>query len=242
MSIKGYIHSHESFGTVDGPGVRYVVFMQGCPLRCKYCHNSDTWNLKEAKHMESPEETFKEIMKYKNFIKTGGVTVTGGEPLLQAEFIKELFKLCKEAGIHTTIDTSGYVFSDKVKEALEYTDLVLLDIKSIDPETYFDLTKVELTPTLEFLDYLKEKNIKAWVRHVIVPGITDRDDHLEKLAGYVAEYPNVEKVELLPYHTLGEHKWENQGMEYELKGVPALSKERFENAKEIFKRKGLSLK
>ena len=241
MNTIGYIHSHESFGTVDGPGVRYVVFMQGCPLKCKYCHNADTWKIKDAKFKETSSETYKEILKYKNFIKTGGVTITGGEPMLQPEYVEGLFKLCKENGIHTTLDTSGYIFNDKVKEVLKYTDLVLLDIKSIDENMYKYITEVELDPTLKFLKYLSEKNIKVWIRHVIVPGLTDNDEHLSKLADYISEYSNIEKIELLPYHTLGEHKWEEMGMEYSLKGVPSLSKERLENAKEIFKKRGIKV-
>ena len=148
-NIIGNIHSYESFGTVDGPGIRFVLFLQGCPLRCKFCHNPDTWNLTGGKIKESAKETFEKIKKYKGYFgKKGGVTVTGGEPLLQAEFILELFKLCKEEGIHTAIDTSGYIFNDKVKEVLEYTDLVLLDIKAIDEKVYKELTRVELKNTL----------------------------------------------------------------------------------------------
>lgn len=242
MELKGCIHSHESFGTVDGPGIRYVVFTQGCPLRCRYCHNADTWKIEDAKYRETPEETFKEICKYKNFIKSGGVTVTGGEPFMQPDYVKELFKLCKADGIHTTVDTSGYILSDKVKEALEYVDLVLLDIKCIDPKTHKELTLVELAPVLEFAEYLKSINKKVWIRHVIVPGITDNDEFLNKLADYVKTMDNVEKVELLPYHTLGEYKWEKIGEHYSLKGVPPLSKERLENAREIFKKRGLAVK
>lgn len=240
--IKGYIHSHESFGTVDGPGIRYVVFTQGCPLRCKYCHNSDTWIKDGAKYIETPEQTFLEICKYKNYIKTGGVTVTGGEPLTQPEYIKELFKLCKADGIHTTIDTSGYVLNDKVKEALEFTDLVLLDIKAINPEQYKDLTGVELEPTLKFASYLKEIGKPMWVRHVVVPGITDNDVYLNQLADYLKSFDNLQMVEVLPYHSLGEFKWEKMGMEYPLKGIEQLSSERVIEVKQIFKDRGLKVK
>lgn len=239
---KGYIHSYESFGTVDGPGIRYVVFTQGCPLRCKYCHNADTWRKEEAKFIETPKDTFLEICRYKNFIKTGGVTVTGGEPLTQPEYVKELFKLCKEEGIHTAVDTSGYIFTEKVKEALEYTDLVLLDIKCIDEKIYKELTGIELSNTLKFLEYLQEKNIKVWVRHVVVPGITDNNTLLIKLAEYIRQFSNVEKVELLPYHTMGEYKWEKMGMEYPLKGVKSPTKHRMEEVKKIFKERGLSVR
>ena len=154
--MEGYIHSFESFGTKDGPGIRFVLFMQGCPLRCLYCHNVDTWNVKDKKFMMTPEEVMKEILKVKGFIRTGGVTVSGGEPLLQSEFITELFKLCKENGIHTAVDTSGYIFNEKVKEVLKWTDLVLLDIKHINPNKYKKLTSVSLEHTLKFSEYLSE--------------------------------------------------------------------------------------
>lgn len=240
--VKGYIHSHESFGTVDGPGIRYVIFTQGCPLRCKYCHNCDTWRREDAKFMETPEQTFLEICKYKNFIKKGGVTVTGGDPLTQPEYVKELLKLCKNDGIHTAIDTSGYLFNDKVKEALEYADLVLLDIKSIDPIQHKDLTGVALDNTLKFAEYLRDIGKTMWIRHVVVPGITDNDELLNKLADYLVQFDNVEKVEILPYHSLGEYKWQKMKMDYPLKGVPQLSPERAEQIREMFRARGLSVK
>lgn len=241
--ITGKIHSKESFGTVDGPGIRYVLFLQGCPLRCKFCHNPDTWEFGSGKFQETPEETVREIKKYRNFFRNGGgVTITGGDPLMQPDFIREVYKLCKKEGIHTALDTSGCLFNEKAKEVLEYVDLVLLDIKSIDPDVYKDLTKFDQEPTLKFAEYLKEKNIKTWIRHVIVPGITDNDENLAKLADYVKTLPNVELVELLPYHTLGEFKYDELNIEYPLKGVEALSKERLENAREIFLSRGLKVK
>lgn len=161
---------------------------------------------------------------------------------MQPDYIREVFKLCKKDGIHTALDTSGCLFNEKAKEVLEYVDLVLLDIKSIDPDVYKDLTKFEQEPTIKFAEYLKEKNIKTWIRHVIVPGITDNDENLTKLADYVKTLPNVELVELLPYHTLGEFKYDELGIEYPLKGVEALSKERLENAREIFRSRGLKIK
>lgn len=233
----GNIHSYESFGTVDGPGIRFVVFLQGCPLRCKFCHNPDTWNATGAKIKESAEKTFEKIRKYKGYFgKKGGVTLTGGEPLVQSEFVLELFKLCKKDGIHTALDTSGYIFNDKVKEVLEYTDLVLLDIKAIDEKVYKELTGVELKNTLEFANYLKEINKKTWIRHVVVPKITDNDELLDRLANYVSKFDNVEKVEILPYHKLGEFKYKELGMKYVLEGVEELSKERFKNAVSIFEK------
>lgn len=240
--IKGRIHSHESFGTVDGPGIRYVIFMQGCPLRCRFCHNPDTWNPKDFKREETPEETFKEILKYKNFIKKGGVTITGGEPLLQAEYVKEVFALCKKEGIHTALDTSGYIFNDTVKEALNYTDLVLLDIKCIDENIHKNLTSVELNPILKFLEYLKSINKKIWIRHVVVPEITDDDKLLEKTADFIKSIGEiVEKVEILPYHTLGKYKWEQLGLKYSLENTPPLSPERAEKIREMFREKGLKV-
>lgn len=242
--ITGKLHSYESCGTVDGPGLRYVVFTQGCPLRCKYCHNPDTWKLADATYEESAEFVLKEIARYKAFFKNGGgMTLTGGEPLMQPKFAKELFKLCKENDIHTAVDTSGLLFNDLVKETLEYVDLVLLDIKCMDEDIYRDLTKVELAPTLEFARYLKEINKKVWIRHVLVPGITDRDDLLEKFADFVVSLGSVvERVEILPYHNLGEYKWSEIGMEYELKDVEPPSVERVENAKKIIASRGISVR
>lgn len=241
--IKGKLHSYESCGTVDGPGLRYVIFTQGCPLRCKYCHNPDTWKMADATYEESAEFVFKEISRYKPFFRNGGgMTMTGGEPLMQPKFAREVFKLCKEDGIHTAVDTSGFYLNDEVKETLKYVDLVLLDLKCIDPEIYKDLTKVDLEPTLKFAKYLAEIGKPVWVRHVLVPGITDRDDLLEELADFMATLGNIEKVEILPYHSLGEYKWQEMGMEYELKGVEAPSQERVENAKKIIGSRGLSVR
>lgn len=232
--IKGKIHSFESFGTVDGPGIRYVIFMQGCPLRCKFCHNPDTWEIENFKKSESVENTFKEILKYKNFIKTGGVTITGGEPLVQAKFVKEVFKLCKENNINTALDTTGFILNEDVKEALKYTDLVLLDIKSLNRELHKKLTGVDLEPVLKFIDYIKENNKKVWIRHVVVPTLTDNDELLDELGNFIKSLGDiVEKVEILPYHTLGKYKWEELKIPYSLEGISDLPEER---AKEIRKR------
>lgn len=240
--ILGNIHSYESMGTVDGPGIRFVVFLQGCPLRCKFCHNPDTWDVKEKKIQESPEETLKKIKRYKNYFgKKGGVTVTGGEPLVQSEYVLELFKLCKQEGIHTALDTSGYIFNEKVKEVLKYTDLVLLDIKAIDKEIYRDLTRVELDNTLKFLNYLQEIKKPVWVRHVVVPTITDNDELLEETAKFISKFENVEMVEILPYHTLGVFKYQELGLEYPLKDIEDLGYERKVEIMEIFKKQGLEV-
>jgi len=235
----GYINSVETFGTVDGPGIRYVLFLQGCLLKCKYCHNRDTWEKENYKKAISVEEVFKEILRYKNFIKNGGVTLSGGEPLLQPEFCLELFKLLKNEGLHTALDTSGFMFNDKTKAILQYTDLSLLDIKSINPCVYKELTGTPIDNTLSYLNYLKDNNMKAWIRHVIVPTITDNDKDLENLAKFLFNYKDtVQRVDLLPYHTMGIIKWEKLNKDYPLKNIEPLSKERLDNAKAIFKKYG----
>ncbi len=240
--MQGKIHSLESFGTVDGPGIRFVVFLQGCPLRCLYCHNPDTWDTKGgSKYLFTPDELLAEVLRYKSFITKGGVTVTGGEPLLQAEFVKEFFLLCKEEGIHTALDTSGAIATRGALNALDNTDLVLLDIKSIDAVQHKELTGVKMNNTLKCLEYLEKNNIPTWVRHVIVPGWTDNDTLLKKLADFLVPYQCVEKVELLPYHDMGTRKYEQMGLEYSLKGVAPLSDERIQNARKIFETAGLKL-
>lgn len=240
--VLGNIHSYESMGTVDGPGIRYVVFLQGCPLRCKFCHNPDTWKIGERKIEESAEATLKKIVRYKNYFgKKGGVTVTGGEPLVQSDYVLELFKLCKKEGIHTALDTSGYIFNEKVKEVLEYTDLVLLDIKAIDEEVYRSLTSVEIDNTLKFAKYLNEIGKKVWIRHVVVPTITDDDEMLERTAKFISELKNVEMVEILPYHTLGVFKYKELGIDYPLVGIGDLSYERKAEIIELFKKYNLAV-
>lgn len=239
--MEGNIHSFESFGTVDGPGIRYVVFMQGCPMRCKYCHNPDTWQVGAGKKYTA-EAVFKEILKYKNYIKSGGVTVSGGEPLLQSEFIAELFRLLKAEGIHTALDTSGVTFDkdnpqsvEKHLSVLRYTDLVLLDIKHIDEDEHKALTGFSNKRMLDFAQFLSENGKKMWIRHVLVPDITDKDEYLQKLKQFISGLKTVERVEVLPYHTMGEVKYERLGMQYPLKGVLPPSKERIENARKILK-------
>lgn len=243
MTITGRIHSIETCGTVDGPGVRFVVFTQGCPLRCKYCHNPDSWKFSDGKEI-SVDELINEIKKYKAYMKFsgGGVTATGGEPLMQPDFIKELFKRCKEEGIHTTIDTSGYINIDNAKEVLEFTDLVLLDIKSINYNVYKNLTGVDLNPTLEFAKYLSEINKPIWIRFVLVPNITDNEEDIKALAKFLSNLKNVEVVELLPFHKMGEYKWEELGYEYELKDTTTPNAEEIEKVKNIFKNYNLNIK
>lgn len=240
MSLIGRIHSLESFGTVDGPGIRFVVFLQGCPLRCLYCHNPDTWDVtKDTKYQMTPEELLAEVVRYKSFIAKGGVTVTGGEPLLQPDFLNAFFRLCRSEGIHTALDTSGYICSPKALEVLEYTDLVLLDIKTMNPELHPILTGVGPENTLRFLDALEARGVPTWIRHVLVPGLTDEDVWLTALAHYISRYKVVQKVELLPYHSMGAYKYEQLGLDYQLKDTAPLSAEKLAQAKAIFRQNGV---
>lgn len=241
MKVKGNIHSFESFGTQDGPGIRFVFFMQGCPLRCLYCHNPDTWDTKTVQQQLTAEEAFAEVKKVKGFIRNGGVTISGGEPLLQAEFILELFKICKQESIHTCIDTSGFILNNKIKEVLEYTDLVLLDIKHIDTEKYKTLTSAALAPTLKFLDYLEEINKPTWLRYVLTPNYTDNEKDLHAWAEYVSHYKVVERVDILPFHQMGSQKWEQIGKKYQLKDLRTPTQEEIKKASEIFSSYGLKL-
>ena len=241
-SSKGRIHSFESFGTVDGPGIRFVLFMQGCPLRCRYCHNPDTWYLKDGKYELSVDEVIADLKKYENFFKNGGgLTISGGEPFMQAEFVKDVVKKAKSEGIHTAVDTSGCIFNEIVREALNYIDLILLDIKCMDEREYQDLTGGSLLTTLEFAKYLSLIKKPMWIRHVLVPGVTDKDEFLEHLADFLKDMKNVERVEILPFHKMGEHKWEVLGREYTLSETKEPSPERIENAKNIFRSRGLNV-
>lgn len=235
--MVGRIHSFESFGTVDGPGIRFVVFMQGCPMRCLYCHNPDTWVADGGKEFTS-EKVASDALRYKNYFSGGGgVTVSGGEPLLQAEFVTELFTILKRHGIHTALDTSGATFSrampHKYDGLLNVTDLVLLDIKHIDGAEHKKLTGRENGGILAFAEYLSEIGKPVWIRHVLVPGITDDDGYLNGLAAFIRTLKNVEKVEVLPYHTMGVQKYRNLGMEYPLEGVQPPDKQRIANARAI---------
>lgn len=239
MSTLGRIHSLESFGTVDGPGIRFVVFMQGCPLRCKFCHNPDTWEVNKGT-IYSPEQLTEEIIKYKSYMEFsgGGVTFTGGEPLYQAEFILEVCKLLKPYGISVAIDTSGYIWNETVSEVLEYTDLVLLDIKNYDPIVYEEVTGVPLAPTLKFLDYLGEKNISTWIRYVLVPQLTDNLDSVKKLSAHLDRFLNIVKIELLPFHKMGEYKWKELGLNYTLADTNEPEKALIQEVKEILESNG----
>lgn len=232
--MEGRIHSFESLGAVDGPGIRFVIFMQGCALKCKYCQNRDTWDIK-CGQVYSVEQIVEKVLKYKNYIMpNGGVTISGGEPLLQPEFLIELFTELKKHNIHTCIDTSGTVIlNDTIKKLISLTDLFLLDIKCINDEKCIDLTGVSNKKELEFAKYLNEINKPMWIRQVLVPGITDDKEDLKKLSNFIAELNNVEKVEILPYHDLGKFKWENLNYEYPLEGYRTANNDDVKRAKEI---------
>ena len=229
------IHSLESFGTVDGPGIRFVIFMQGCGLKCKYCHNRDTWDMCGGA-ITSVDKIITKIERYTTYIlpSGGGVTVTGGEPLLQVKFLITLFKELKKRNIPTAIDTSGMVdITDDIKEVLSLTDLILLDIKHINDEKCKELVGFSNKKELEFAKYLSDNNIPVWIRQVIIPGITDNKEDLLQLKDFIASLKNVQNIELLPYHELGKSKWENLGIDYELKDVPSATSEDIKRAKEI---------
>lgn len=235
----GRIHSIESFGSVDGPGIRYVIFMQGCSMRCQFCHNPDTWDLKGGEE-KTADELLSQALRYKSYWKTsGGITVSGGEPLLQIDFLLELFTKAKAKGIHTTIDTSGNPFTrkepffSKFEELMKVTDLVMLDIKNIDDEAHKVLTKWSNANILDLANYLSEIGKPTWIRHVLVPGGSDKDEYLMRLDAFIKSLKNIERVEVLPYHTLGEFKWQELGIDYPLAGIDPPTKERIENANKL---------
>lgn len=236
--MEGRIHSTESFGTVDGPGIRFVVFCQGCPMRCRYCHNPDTWKVGTGTRM-SPEAIMAEYRKNRAFYKKGGITVTGGEPLLQIDFLLELFRLAKKEGVHTCLDTSGITYRPegpgdrKLDLLMEHTDLVMLDIKHTDEAAHRALTGHSIAPVLGFARYLDEKHIPVWIRHVVVPGITDGEAHLKALGRFLAGLSNVKALDVLPYHTMGVSKYQQLGMAYPLEGLEPLSKQAATEAKNI---------
>lgn len=242
MNLIGRIHSIETCGTVDGPGIRYVIFFQGCPLKCKYCHNPDTWNSAKGTEM-TVDELMADIMKYRSYITMsgGGVTASGGEPLLQSEFLTILFKKCKEKGIHTALDTSGYAALDKIKPLLACTDLVLLDIKSYLPETFQEITGVPIQPVLNFARYLDDQKIPAWVRFVLVPGLSDQKENISQLADYLSGLSNIRQVDVLPFHKMGEYKWEELGYEYHLTDTGAPDTDTLNQVKDIFRQQGLTV-
>ena len=223
-SLKGKIHSYETFGAVDGPGVRFVVFLRGCPFRCAYCHNPDTWAGVGGEE-GTPEEVLKRAFRYREYWGAqGGITVSGGEPMLQAEFVTELFALCHKAGVNTCIDTCAGTFrrnNEKILRLLELTDTVLLDIKHIDPVRHKELTGASLEPVLDCARYLNETGKPVWIRHVLVPGWTDDEQEWMKLKEFIAPMDNIERVDVLPYHTMGVDKWHQLGLKYRLEGTEA---------------------
>ena len=238
------VHSTESFGSVDGPGVRFIVFLQGCPLRCQFCHNPDTWKMTEENGAvwRSADELLNQALRYRTYWKnSGGITVSGGEPLLQIDFMLEFFKKAKEKGIHTVIDTAGGPFTreepffSKFQELMKYTDLLLVDIKHIDTECHKTLTGRSNENILDMIRYLSDIKKPIWIRHVLVPERSDKDEYLTRLADFIHSLDNVEKVEILPYHTLGVHKYEAMEQEYKLKDVKENTPEQLEKAAEVFK-------
>ena len=240
--IAGKIHSVETCGTVDGPGIRYVVFTQGCPLRCLYCHNPDTWAVNGKKLTRiSVGELIEDIVKYKSYFKFsgGGVTLTGGEPLLQREFAAALFEACRDEGLHTTLDTSGYAkIDEQTGRLLKATDLVLLDIKTADPDSYKEITGFPIQTALDFAQYLSEQKIPVWAGFVLVPGLTDDQSQLHGVARYMATLKNIQRVRVLPFHQLGEYKWADLGIKYKLSGKPTPTPEQTEWVRGLFRSYG----
>ena len=238
---KGYIHSLESFGSVDGPGVRYVIFLSGCAMRCQFCHNPDTWNM-QAGTPYTADELLEKALRYRSYWGSkGGITVSGGEPLLQIDFLLELFTKAKEKGVHTTLDTCGNPFTreepffSKFEKLMEVTDLVMLDIKHMDKEQHVLLTGQKNDNILDMAKYLSDTGKSMWIRHVLVPERSDRDDYLWKLHDFIEKLDHVERVEVLPYHTLGVYKWKELGIPYGLEGIEPPTQERIQNANEILK-------
>lgn len=224
----GYIHSIDTFGTVDGPGIRMVVFMQGCQWRCQYCHNRDTWDLHAGDSMQV-DDLMRMILDYRYYfdVSGGGLTVSGGEPILQSEFVKELFLACHEYGIHTCLDTNGFIekYTPTINELVSETDLVLLDIKQMDNQRHIQITKISNKPTLQFAEHLASLNRPVWIRYVVLEGITSDLQSIQALGQFLEPMKNVERVELLPYHTLGKYKWAAMKQPYELEGaIPPTSK------------------
>lgn len=237
--MKGYIHSIETFGTVDGPGIRYVVFTQGCPMRCKYCHNPDTWTPNVGELKES-DDILKDFEKYRPYLSGGGITITGGEPMLQMDFLIDLLKKAREKNVHTCIDSSGIMFNrenkqfmEKLDELLKYTNLIMLDIKHIDDEQHKLLTGHSNKNILDFARYLSEKNVDVWIRHVTVPTITYNTKYLLRLGEFLATLNNIKALDVLPYHTMGVPKYEALGIEYPLKGIEPLEREDAVKARNI---------
>lgn len=238
--VKGRIHSIESFGAVDGPGVRFIVFFQGCPLRCLYCHNPDSWSFTEGEE-KTAGELIDQIVDYKSFIQKGGVTLSGGEPMAQPEFCKAIINLCKQENLHTAIDTSGAIPLSVSKEIIDIADMLLLDLKDYDDDDCIKLTGKTNKNAFEILDYCESINKRVWIRHVCVPQYTLNNDKLDKLAKYISKYKCVDRVELIPFHQMGMYKWDFVDTEYQLKDIEVPNDETMTNVKEIFKKYGLTV-
>lgn len=239
----GYYHSYEITGAVDGPGVRFTLFLSGCPLRCQYCQNPDMWTLRNGRRV-TVGRMIDEIAKYAEFIKTahGGITVSGGEPMLQMRFLQVLLSRCKqELGLHTAVDTSGFLGARATDEFLDLVDLFLLDIKSGDPETYYLVTSADLEPTLRFARRLSDRGNRMWVRYVLVPGLTDAVENVEAVAAFTATLSGVERVEILPFHQLGASKWAELQLRYQLTGVSPPSQSVVQRVEDQFRTHGLNV-
>lgn len=241
LTTNGRIHSVETFGLVDGPGVRYVLFVQGCAMRCQYCHNPETWACGVGE-TQTPQQALQKALRYKSYWKqNGGLTVSGGEPLLQAGFVAELFRLAKAKGVHTALDTAGQPFTTAepfyptFEKLMQHTDLVLLDLKALDPERHKALTGHDNANILAMARWLAEHGKPMWVRHVLVPGLTDDEAELREMADFLQGLGNVRRVEVLPYHTLGVFKWEKLGITYPLDGVPTPDAEAVRRAEELLR-------
>ena len=239
-NVSGYIHSVESAGTLDGPGIRRVLFLTGCPLKCQYCHNPDTRKMKNGRCTDAFSE-LREIARNREMLQKmkGGVTISGGEPLVQPDFVATIFEGCRKMGIHTALDTSGYLNEHATDHLLSLTDLVLLDIKSYKPDTYRRVAGVDLQPTIDFAERLAKLGIPVWLRCVLVPGLTDDMDAFGQLALKAQELGNVERVEILPFHKMGEYKWKELGMEYQLFDTPEPTQEQINRARHQFEAVGL---
>ena len=237
---EGWVHSTETFGTTDGPGIRYVLFLSGCPLRCQYCHNPDTWHRRDGT-LTAVDDILADIGKYRHFFARGrgGVTLSGGEPLVQPKFCKAILRGCKEMGLHTALDTSGYLGKDADDELLANVDLVLLDTKAASGAKYKALTGVALDPTVRFAERLAHRDQRVWLRYVLVPGLTDNLDDVESMATFAASLGNIERVDVLPFHQMGEHKWRELGLKYKLAGKPTPTPDMVDKVRKTFRAAGL---
>lgn len=234
MEILGNVASFETMGLVDGPGVRFVVFLQGCPLRCAYCHNPEMWNANEIKMQFTPNELFEKVKKYKTYFKNGGgVTVSGGEPLLQTQFVKEFFKLCKAADIHTCLDTSGY--GDNYESLLDFCDLIILDVKELNEKKYKDLVGKSYEKFNKFLNACQKKEKPMWLRQVIVPNFNDNKESVLRLKEFAQGLRNIEKIELLPYHDMAKSKYQKLGIPYKLEKTPQMDKKKCKELEKLLK-------